>query len=267
MTYHIKEFYAAVLSLEDKEDKRNILCSKIREAGINIKIPDINNSTDKFEVVGEDILYGLNQIKGLGAAKLPIILKNKPYASLEDAYNKNIIGKKKYFDKKTGEALIKAGAFDFEDSNRNALLNKFIDIRKAKKDEEIYDENSYDEMTCMQYEMEVFGSSISHISKWDNLEAGKSIKTDIYITSIKEKIDKNNNMMAFIEADIKPNKKIQGIIFASVYCRNVDLIKLNTKIPCQIKKDENGKKFIVSKIFREKMISETNYYNVYDNII
>ena len=61
-------------------------------------------------------------------------------------------------------------------------------------------------MTCMQYEMEVFGSSISHISKWDNLEAGKSIKTDIYITSIKEKIDTGFDYINRVLNDDKDEK-------------------------------------------------------------
>ena len=156
-TFHMKEFFAAVLSLEEKEEKRDIFCNTVRKYGIGIKSPNINLSDYNFKVVGDDILYGLGKIKGVGDATLPTILKNRPYTSLKDAYDKNIINKKKYFDKKTGEGLIKEGAFDFLDFNRNALLNEFQDIRKPSKKEERFIEENYDKNTCMEYEMEVLG--------------------------------------------------------------------------------------------------------------
>ncbi len=61
--------------------------------GIGIRPPDINLSDYNFKVVDNDIVYGLGKIKGVGDAKLPTILKNRPYTSLKDAYDKNIINK------------------------------------------------------------------------------------------------------------------------------------------------------------------------------
>ena len=116
------------------------------------------------------------------------IINNKPYKNLEDAYNK--IGKK-YFNKKVGESLIKAGAFDFEDKNRNKMLNKFIEIRKATKKEDLYNEDEYNKDICMDYEIEKLGSSITYKSIWDTI--GEKEYLDIKI-----KIDFTKKFVAFL---------------------------------------------------------------------
>lgn len=251
-TFHTKEFFAAALSLEEKEDKRDIICNTIRKYGIGIKAPDINLSDYNFKVVGNDILYGLGKIKGVGDANLPYVLKGRPYASLQEAFDKNIIDKKKHFDKKTGEGLIKAGAFDYLNPNRNELLNEFDLIRKDKK-AEYKNPEEYNDDKCMEYEMEVLGSSITYMSAWNELAPGKSMEAVITITSIQEKIDKRGNMMAFIKANIGPNKKVDGIIFAKTYYTALDIIKENADFEVKLKKDDNGKKFIISKFTRRPL--------------
>ena len=69
--------------------------------------------------------------------------------------------------------------------------------------------------------------------------------------------------MAFIKADIGPNKNIEGIIFAKTYYNCLDIIKEHQSFSVNLKKDDNGKKFIISKFIKEKQ----NYNIQQDNLL
>lgn len=241
--YHKTEFFAALLTMQQELEKIDLYCSIAEKNGIEIITPDINLSDTNFVPNGNKILYGLNSIKGVGETSIPNIINNKPYKNLEDAYNK--IGKK-YFNKRVGESLIKAGAFDFEDKNRNKMLNKFIEIRKATKKEDLYNEDEYNKDICMDYEIEKLGSSITYKSVWDTIGEKEYLDTKIKIDSITEKIDKKGNMMAFIKTNID-KKELNGIVFASIYCNNTDKIFKDNIIEARIIK-ESKDKFTIKKI-------------------
>lgn len=234
-TYHKVEFLAALLSLQGKQEKIDLYCKVAQGYSIEISVPDINLSNENFTAVNGKILYGLNSIKGVGATAIPVLIACRPYMNLADAYEK---AGKKAFNKKIGNALIKAGAFDFQNNNRNVLLNTFQDIRKAKK-EERFDETAYGEDLCIEYEEEVLGSAISFKPYWDSVHSGEVVSVQLAIDNVREKIDKNGNMMAFI--DITVNKcKVKGVVFASTYCKNHDEIRAGNTINAKLKKDDKG---------------------------
>ena len=164
-TFYKTEFFAALLSLQHEQEKIDLYCKVAQNYGIDIVTPDINLSNEQFTAANGKILYGLSSIKGVGASAIPALIANRPYANLEEAYEK---AGKKAFNKKVGESLIKSGAFDFLNNNRNVLLNTFQDIRKAKK-EERFDENNYNEFTCIEYEKAVLGSPITYRPYWDTV--------------------------------------------------------------------------------------------------
>jgi DNA polymerase-3 subunit alpha len=246
-TYCKTEFLAALLSLQSEQEKINLYCKVAKNNGIEVSVPEINYSNEKFVAINETILFGLNSIKGVGETAVPTIIANRPYVSIADAYKR--IGKKA-FNKRIGEALIKAGAFDFLNSNRNTLLNEFQDIRKAKK-EDRFDEINFNQNTVMEYEKEVLGSSITYTPFWDSVKAGETVSVEIELTNTREKVDKNGNMMAFLEVTIE-NMPVKGVVFASVFCKNRDAfdMDINKKVNVSVKKDDKGG-FIVNKILKE----------------
>lgn len=243
-TFHRTEFFAALLSLQSTQEKIELYCNIAQNYGIEMSTPDINLSNKNFTAVNGKILYGLGSIKGVGASAIPTLIACRPYTDIADAYEK---AGKKACNKKIGEALIKAGAFDFQDTNRNTLLNIFQDVRKAKK-EDRYDESIYGEDICTEYEKEVLGSSITYRPFWDTVQTGEVVSVELELLKVNERKDKNGNMMGFITAKIG-NVEVKGVAFASVYCKNVSAFDVNvsSKVFAKVKKDDKGG-FMVNKV-------------------
>lgn len=263
-TYYRPQFMAALLSLQSKPEKIDLYCKVAQGYGIEMAAPNINLSNEHFTAIDNKILYGLGSIKGVGATAIPTLIACRPYTDVADAYEK---AGKKAFNKKIGESLIKAGAFEFQDENRNKVLNIFQDVRQAKK-EERFDEEAYNEALCIEYEKNTLGSAITYRPYWDTVQAGEVVNVTMTLKSVREKIDKNGNMMAFINVDIG-NTDLKGVVFASTYCKNVDVfdMNLNTEVYATIKKDDKGD-FIVNRILKTPPKTKINTpKEVTDNMI
>ena len=223
---------AAVLTIfSGDEDKRKAYMSICENhLGIQMATPDINESGEGFTPDAENhrILYGLKSIKSVGDAAIPDLLANRPYASLEDVMNKV---PKKAFNKRIGENLIKAGAFDFIDKNRFALLNQFHELRRDKGIDP-YDTSTYDEDACIEMEEEVFGKSITHKPWWDAIKDGTSLREiPAEVLDVTERTDKRGGLMAFAELLI--NKcHVRALIWSSKYskCHAAFDMNLGTRI-------------------------------------
>jgi len=86
-TYHSVEFYAAALSLMD-EDKLPGLIKDANKFGIEVSKPDINLSTNRFEIVtNAQLAMPFQRIKGISANTTNAILEARngvPFASMND---------------------------------------------------------------------------------------------------------------------------------------------------------------------------------------
>src|SRR5207245_1578265 len=122
------EFMAALLTSEkDNTDKVVAHIAEARADGITVLPPDVNDSDLAFGV-GPDpkktgkklIRFGLGAIKGVGENSIEGIIsaRDKPFAGLFDFCGR--IDTKK-INRKTLEALVAAGAFDFTGKPRKAL--------------------------------------------------------------------------------------------------------------------------------------------------
>lgn len=219
--YHPVEFYSAFLSMQATEDLLRYI-PMIRKEGIDVKVPNVNISNTDFTPDGSNILFGLGSIKGVGESSIPAIIENRPYFSLEDALSK--IGKKS-FNKRVGEALIMAGAFDTYKNNRNELLNEFHEIRKDKK-EDILDVNDYNEEVIMDYEMKSLSCPVTCTPEWFDYEDNSEVNNvPIIITKIDERKDSKGNLMAFCEGDVGGGVIIDLVIFSSIYLSNIGIIR------------------------------------------
>ncbi|WP_034386540.1 DNA polymerase III subunit alpha [Deinococcus sp. YIM 77859] len=108
------EFMAALLTVERRDsDKVAEYVSDARKMDVRVLPPDINRSSADFAVHGEEILFGLYAIKGLGEGAVQKILeereKSGPFRSLADFCSR--LGNR-VCNRKAMEALIKSGAFD-----------------------------------------------------------------------------------------------------------------------------------------------------------
>ncbi len=123
--HHCAAFMAATMSSDmDNTDSVKIFYEDTIANKVMVLGPDVNASNYRFEPVDRNtIRYGLGAVKGTGEQAVNVILKARevggPYKDLFDFCQRC---DKRMVNRRTTEALIKAGAFDSIDSNRYKLL-------------------------------------------------------------------------------------------------------------------------------------------------
>jgi len=123
--YYPAEFMAATMSSEMSDtDKVRVFYEDCRANGLTMLPPDINLSGYRFEPVSKtEIRYGLGAIKGSGEAAIGAIVAereaNGPFKGLFDLARRV---DKRYLNRRTVEALVKAGAFDSLNGHRASLM-------------------------------------------------------------------------------------------------------------------------------------------------
>lgn len=126
-------FMAAVLSADmDNTDKVVNQLFDIRSFKITVKPPDVNESVYKFKAKEGAIIYGMGAIKGVGEGAIEEIIKAREsggrFDSFQDLCTRVSLRK---VNKRTLEALIRAGAFDQLHDNRRQLLTGMEQVVKA----------------------------------------------------------------------------------------------------------------------------------------
>jgi DNA polymerase-3 subunit alpha len=132
--YHPAEFLAATLSSDmDDTDKVQTFWRDAIDNGVEVLPPDVNASGFRFEPVADErtakglpprtMRYGLGAVKGTGQGAVEEIIRARqeggPFKDLFDFCRRV---DKHAVNRRTIEALIKAGAFDSIEPNRAALL-------------------------------------------------------------------------------------------------------------------------------------------------
>lgn len=216
--YHPDHFYASVMNHQcDNTKELSEVMFRVKQKKITISPPDINLSTDKFIARGGNIYYKLSAIKDVGDSAYTRILASRPYNSVQDLINKT---EKRYVRTNVVSALIKAGCFDFENSNRVILLNQ-LDVK-----EKIHDE--WNDKLKMAYEKDSIGFYLTNhpldeyffapLTSFNNnsnaLIAGE-------IISVTSKNDKNENLMGFIEI-MTQYGMVKGLVFSSKWSKKVE---------------------------------------------
>ena len=119
-------FTAAVMSADlDNTDRLVMIKDDCRQLRLELLPPSVNRSGYQFTVADErTILYGLGAIKGVGRAAVESIVAERerhgPFESLDDFCRRVDLDK---VNRRTSEALIKAGAMDDFGSSRRALMH------------------------------------------------------------------------------------------------------------------------------------------------
>jgi DNA polymerase-3 subunit alpha len=119
------EFFAANMTVElDDTDKLRVLMNDARTFDITLLAPDVNRGVYRFEPVSDKaIQYGLGAIKGTGQSAIDAIIQARteggPFTSLFDFC---VRVDRARINKRTVEALVKAGAFDALGAERSSLV-------------------------------------------------------------------------------------------------------------------------------------------------
>ncbi|MFP4079715.1 MAG: DNA polymerase III subunit alpha [Ectothiorhodospira sp.] len=120
-------FMAAVLSADmDHTDKIVTLIDECRSMDLEVIPPDVNASSHEFTVRDpRTIVYGLGAIKGVGEAAIQVLLEGRerggPFADLDDLC---LRADSQKINRRTLEALIRAGALDSIGPNRATLMHR-----------------------------------------------------------------------------------------------------------------------------------------------
>ena len=133
--HYTAEFYCANMTVEmDDTDKLKVLFEDaVKHFGMSFEPPDVNRGVYRFEPVTDKVIrYGLGAIKGTGQQAIEAIVaaregrgsgpaggESGPFTSLFDFCRR--IDRTR-INKRTVEALIKAGAFDALQQNRASMV-------------------------------------------------------------------------------------------------------------------------------------------------
>jgi len=123
--HYTAEFFCANMTVEmDDTDKLKVLFEDALKMGMTFESPDVNRGNYRFEPISDTVIrYGLGAVKGTGQQAIEAIVKAReeggPFTSL---YDFCVRVDRSRLNKRTIEALIKAGAFDALQLNRASLI-------------------------------------------------------------------------------------------------------------------------------------------------
>jgi DNA polymerase-3 subunit alpha len=138
---HPVEYFAGLLtSVKDDKDKTAVYLSECRAMGIEVLVPDVNESVSDFGAADMKIRFGLSAVRNVGEGLVAHIVAerdaNGPFADFYDFCRRV---DPLVLNKRSIESLVKAGAFDSLGHRRLGLLNAFeriIDLTLARRREQ-----------------------------------------------------------------------------------------------------------------------------------
>ncbi|MDP2143734.1 MAG: DNA polymerase III subunit alpha [Gallionella sp.] len=135
--HHAASFMASTMTSEmDNTDKVSFFYQDTLQQGLTILLPDVNSSEYRFAPVDEKtIAYGLGAIKGTGQAAIENIVQARERGPFKDLFDFCRRVDKRVVNRRTIEALIKAGAFD-KISDHRACLMATLDAAMASADQQ-----------------------------------------------------------------------------------------------------------------------------------
>jgi DNA polymerase-3 subunit alpha len=131
-SHYPAEYLAALLTATKRDkDRTAIYLNECRTMGIEVLVPDVNESQTDFAVTDGKIRFGLSAVRNVGEGVVEKIVEERaggPYtdfADFVDRVNPAVL------NKRTVESLIKAGAFDGLKHPRKGLYLHFEEILEA----------------------------------------------------------------------------------------------------------------------------------------
>lgn len=224
----------------NNENKTREYIYECRLNKVEILKPDINYSSDTYNIETKGIRIPLTAIKGISQTLVKQIMEERAKEKFVDVYD-FFARTYKIINKKVFENLVYAGCFDSFGINKKTLimnmdvlmnyseLASYLDKEYALKPDLIkYDE--FDLSEQMQEELNVFGFYLSnhpvteYKTKNSNLVSlnnisnffDKNISTVVLVDKVREVTTKNNHKMLFISGSDEIST-IDIVLFPKVY--------------------------------------------------
>ncbi len=165
-TYYPKEFIAASMTMDiSNQNKLSEFYEELKRLNINIVRPDINECYADFKTDDKKFYYALGGIKAVGYEAISNIVKerieNGKFKSITDFLNRVT---PKDINKLQLEGLVKAGAFDSLNSNRQSLFNSIPNfIIKSKN---IFENKSASQINLFGENENEEDEIVSNIKDW-----------------------------------------------------------------------------------------------------
>ncbi len=128
--HHPAEYMAALLtSTKRDKDRTAIYLNECRSMGVEVLVPDVNESESDFTVADGKIRFGMSAVRNVGEGVVERIIHAReeagPFRDFPDFCEKVDMD---VLNRRTVESLIKAGAFDSLGHARKALVFMFEEI-------------------------------------------------------------------------------------------------------------------------------------------
>ncbi len=123
--HHTVEFFCANMTVEmDNTDKLKVLFEDAVKMGLDFEPPHINRGGHRFEPVSNTVIrYGLGAVRGTGQQAIEaIVAARQAGGDFTSLFDFCVRIDRTRVNKRSVEALIKAGAFDSLDLNRASLV-------------------------------------------------------------------------------------------------------------------------------------------------
>ena len=165
-TYYPKEFIAASMTMDiSNQNKLSEFYEELKRLDIKVTRPDINDCFADFRTVNDNFYYALGGIKAVGYEAISNVveerMKNGKFQSINDFLNRV---NPKDMNKLQLEGLVKAGAFDNLNKNRQSLFNSIPNfILKTKN---IFDNKSANQIDLFSEEDVSENDIINDIKDW-----------------------------------------------------------------------------------------------------
>ena len=279
-THYTVEFMASVLTSEKADVERiAFLIDECKKMNIEVLPPNINESLKNFAVVEgkPQIRFGFLAIKNVGTNIAEAIVEEKkvngPFKSIGDFIHRV---KSKDLNKKSMEALIKAGAFDqfaernqllqnlekmlgiARENNKNQNTNQmglFANTKISNNDIRLEPATVASNFEKLGWEKELLGLYVSShpltdfkklfetrttaISKIDESTVDKKIVVGGIVSGVKKIITKNGKPMLFMKLEDLTGK-IEVVVFPNLLDRNPVALQENKIIFVAGRVDDRG---------------------------
>ena len=165
-TYYLKEFIAASMTMDiSNQNKLSEFYEELNRLNVEVIRPDINECYADFKTIDGKFYYALGGIKAVGYDAISNIIKeriaNGKFLSINDFLNRV---NPKDINKLQLEGLVKAGAFDNINSNRQALFDSIPNI--ITKSKNIFDNKSANQIDLFSEDEITEDDIINKIEDW-----------------------------------------------------------------------------------------------------
>ncbi len=166
-TYYPKEFIAASMTMDiSNQNKLSEFYEELKRLNIEIVRPDINECFADFKTIDNKFYYALGGIKAVGYEAISNIVKerisNGKFKSIQDFINRV---NPKDINKLQLEGLVKAGAFDSLNVNRQALFNSIPSL--IAKNKNIFDNKSANQIDLFSEDEKIQDEIVFKIQDWE----------------------------------------------------------------------------------------------------